>query len=128
MKRGSPGSRFKNRYASAKKARKDGSWTQHIFRIVRLIVAAGALAVGVLLVFIPGPAILFFFIAGGLLASESKLVARFLDWTEVRLRAWWKWGMRHWTKIPLAGKIAVVTLAAGVAGAAAFGMYQLMAK
>jgi ABC-type protease/lipase transport system fused ATPase/permease subunit len=128
LKRGSSGSRFKDRYAAARKKRKSGHWTDNIFRIVRLFVAAAMLAVGVVLVFIPGPAILFFFIAGGLLASESKVVARFLDWTEVKLRAWWKWGKAHWKKLPFAAKIAVVVLALAIAAVAGFAMYQFIAK
>jgi hypothetical protein len=43
--------------------------------------------VGVVLVFIPGPAILFFLIAGALLAVQSLGVARALDWSELRGRA-----------------------------------------
>jgi hypothetical protein len=39
------------------------------------------------LVFIPGPAILFFLIAGALLAVQSLGVARALDWSELRGRA-----------------------------------------
>lgn len=127
MKRGAPGSRFKDRYAAAKKARQTAGWTQHIFRVVRLLIAAASLAIGVVLMFIPGPAILFYFIAGGLLASESKLVARFLDWTELKLRALWKWGQRHWKKMPLVAKVAVTALVVCLGAGAAFGMYRLMA-
>jgi len=58
-----------------------------------------SLAIGVVLVFIPGPAILFFLIAGGLFAMQSLWVARALDWSELRIRAAIsairKWRSRH---------------------------------
>jgi hypothetical protein len=56
-----------------------------------------SLAVGVVLVFIPGPAFVFFILAGALLAAQSRWVARRLDGLEVmgrktttRVRAWWR--------------------------------------
>jgi hypothetical protein len=55
-----------------------------------------SLAVGVVLAFIPGPAILFFAIAGALLASQSAFVARKLDTAEVRGRRAWKWLKSKW--------------------------------
>jgi hypothetical protein len=54
-------------------------------------------AVGVVLAFIPGPAVLFFALTGALLSTQSRFVARTLDKTEVwarkafaSVRAWWK--------------------------------------
>jgi hypothetical protein len=44
------------------------------------------LAAGVVLMFIPGPAVLFFALAGALLATQSRHVARWLDWGELRAR------------------------------------------
>ena len=56
-----------------------------------------ALAVGVVLIFIPGPAFVFFILAGALLAAQSRWVARHLDDLEVagrktatRAHAWWR--------------------------------------
>ena len=54
--------------------------------ILRFILAGLSAAVGFVLVFIPGPAILFFLIAAALLASDWLFVARLLDWGEVRIR------------------------------------------
>ncbi len=53
---------------------------------VKVAVLAGAvvsLGIGVLLTFIPGPAIVFFALAGALVAMESASVARALDRGEV---------------------------------------------
>ena len=56
-----------------------------------------SLAVGVVLVFIPGPAFVFFILAGALLAAQSRWVARRLDRLEVigretatRARDFWR--------------------------------------
>lgn len=86
-------------------------------RIVRLVIAAVALVIGIVLMFIPGPAILFFFIAGSLIAAESRGLARALDWTEVKLRKFASWLIKRWRKLPTAGKVvATIVLFAAVAG------------
>lgn len=53
-----------------------------------VVVAAAVLsfAIGIVLMFIPGPAIVFFGIAGALIATESAWVARNLDRAEVAAR------------------------------------------
>jgi hypothetical protein len=48
--------------------------------------AAVSFAIGVLLAVLPGPAVLFFAITGGLLAAQSAWIARQLDRAEVALR------------------------------------------
>jgi hypothetical protein len=59
--------------------------------------AFAAFGVGVVLAFIPGPAVLFFFLSGALLSTQSRFVAVTLDKAEVwgrkafaSLRAWWR--------------------------------------
>ena len=116
LRRGKPGHRFQERYDAARRTRSKRTVAG---RVVRLVIAFVALAIGVVLVFIPGPAILFFFVAGSMLAAESRRVARALDWTEVQLRKLARWVKLHWDSLPLAGKIVVtiVLLAIGAAGA-----------
>jgi hypothetical protein len=115
LRRGKPGQRFQDRYDSGHHGGNSQSMTG---RIVRIVIAVVCVAIGVVLMFIPGPAILFFLIAGGLLAAESRHVARALDWSEVRLRKLASWAKARWKKLPLAGKIVVgmVLLALGAAG------------
>jgi hypothetical protein len=128
LKSGSAGHRFQSRYVAAQKSRKNASGVKHVLRVVRWLVAIVAIAIGVVLVFIPGPAILFFFIAGGILASESKLIARFLDWMELKIRSFSKWGVRTWKGLSLVAKAAIVAIALAIAAGAAFGCYQLVMK
>ncbi len=116
LKRGKPGRRFAERYQAAQ--RKENRATLAT-RIVRFAIATVAIALGLVFAVIPGPAILFFAIAGALLASESRGVARFLDWCEVKIRAVVKWAQRIWKRLPIAGKVAVLIVgAAGSVGAA----------
>ncbi|HTO03936.1 MAG TPA: hypothetical protein VL069_09555 [Opitutus sp.] len=115
LKRGRPGHRFEDRYDAHRRTKNRRTM---LGRVARMGLAVVAIAVGVVLMFIPGPAILFFLIAGGLLAAESRGVARGLDWGEVRIRRIAKWLQARWRKLPLAGKIFVgsIVLAAGAGG------------
>jgi hypothetical protein len=127
LRRSKPGCRFQARYEAGQKAKKEADWGFNVRRIFGLLVALGAVAIGVVLVFIPGPAIPFLFVAGGLLASESIVVARFLDRTEVRVRSVWAWLKCRWHKLRLAGKIAVTGLGMAGASGCAYAAYRLMA-
>lgn len=86
-----PGERFQRRYDRARKAGGPEGWE----RVVLIVLAVVATAIGIVLVFIPGPAILFFFIAGGLLATESRKLAKALDWSELKTRALCGWLLRR---------------------------------
>ena len=87
-----------------------------------LLLAPLSLAVGVVLMFIPGPAVLFFALAGALLASHSMPVARALDWLELKLRAALAKGRAWWSRASPAKKSAVVLalllVVAGIGAAA----------
>ena len=124
LKRGQPGRRFVERYRTAQRKENRASL---VARIVRFTMAALAIALGLVFAVIPGPAILFFALAGALLASESKVVARFLDWCEVKIRAVLAWAKRIWKRLPVPGKVAVVIVgAAGSVGATVMS-YRLLA-
>ena len=84
FKRLEPGKRFQTHY---RQHRQSEAGKSPVRRVLHAVAGVVALAVGVILTFIPGPAILFFLIAGGLFATQSLSVARALDWTELRLRA-----------------------------------------
>jgi hypothetical protein len=83
------------------------------------------IAVGVVLMFIPGPAVVMYALAGALLAEDSLPVARALDWTEVRIRHLVKWCQRVWKRAGTAARAAIVLLALVVAGAGAYGAWWL---
>jgi hypothetical protein len=62
------------------------------------VVALLCLAVGVVLLFIPGPAFVFLGLAGVLLAQHSMLVARALDASELKLRGAARWLRSAWQR------------------------------
>jgi len=55
-----------------------------------LIAAVVSLAVGIVLAFIPGPAVLFFALSAALLGAQSRWVARRLDAAETAARRFWR--------------------------------------
>ena len=113
--RSRPGRRFQERYEASRRKRATASL---VGRVIRLVLALGLVTIGVVLVLIPGPAIVFFALAGGLLAAESRRVARLLDWTEVKLRRVARWLWSRWCGFSGGQKAAalVMLLAAGAAG------------
>jgi len=82
--------------------------------LIQPFVAIILLAIGVVLTFIPGPAIVFFFAGAGLLAGESRTLARGLDWSELKLRRAFHWCKRWWKQASLMAKLAVVLVSACV--------------
>lgn len=125
LQRSAPGHRFQNRYASAQRQRdRVPAWR----RLLQLGVAAILAAAGVVFVFIPGPAILFFALAGAMLASESRAVARALDWTELRVRAGWHRATRFWANLSVGGRIALLLLGMALIAAAGFLAWRIFLR
>jgi hypothetical protein len=108
LKRGKPGERFRERYARAHRADRPCGAGQRILLFLAAIVCFG---IGVVLSIFPGPAIPFFIIAGGLLATESLVIARWMDWGEVQARRLLAWGKTRWRRWPLPAKMGVALLA-----------------
>ena len=122
LRRGRPGRRFQARY---KRAREDQR-ASAAERIVLAIVAVVCLAIGAVLSVVPGPALPFFFLAGGLLATESLWVARFMDWSEVKVRLIVAWLKRVWRRLPVPGRIALSVVGACCSAATAYLGYMLL--
>jgi hypothetical protein len=85
LKSGQPGARFQRQYRENRESRKSG-----LQRWGADAAGAGLSLVGILLLFIPGPGLLFIAAGGAVLARESQLLARALDWSEVRGRRLWR--------------------------------------
>lgn len=80
----------------------------HPLRLWRLVVGLGLLAFGIVNIFIPGPGGSVIILASLLiLAGESRLLARLLDWAEVRFQRQVDWALRH--------KIATLFIVSGSA-------------
>jgi hypothetical protein len=95
------------------------------FRVPLMWMAAVvSAAVGVVLAFVPGPAVLFFALAGAIAATQSRLAARALDWTELKGRAaahaallWWRHSSQL-EKVAAIGGLAILVLGIGAAAIA----------
>lgn len=121
--KGKPGWRFQARYERNQRSRAS---RRLLPRLLRFAGAAAALAIGVVLVFIPGPAVLFFLLAGALLATDSLWIARGLDWLEVRLRRLGGWAKQNWLRLPRTGRVVLIAAAGSLTLASAYGFYRLI--
>lgn len=107
FRQGQPGRRFQDRYERKRHANQKRSLYWKIFQVA---LALGLLLIGVVFVFIPGPAILFFAIGASMLATQSRRIARLLDWTEVKIRGLGAWVKGWWKRTSMAARGAVVGL------------------
>ena len=79
-----PGQRFQRRYQQQQRRPESKSvWRRALW----IGGALASLALGIVLMFIPGPAVVFFALSAALIANQSRSAARALDWLELRLRA-----------------------------------------
>ncbi len=123
LSRGTPGRRFRDRYHRNQRSTTKRGWWR---RIVRFVLAALAFAVGLVLTVLPGPAIVFFLLAGALLATDWLWLAKLMDWLEVKARIAWAWARSLWRRLPRAGRIAVMAAGVSLSAASTYGVYCLM--
>lgn len=121
FRRGRPGRRFQSRY---ERARKSERTTGKFQRVLIVAFALVCFALGVVFAVIPGPALPFFFLGGGLLATESRPIARFMDWGEVEIRKVVAWGRRRWRRLPILARVVVVVLLVGCSAGSAYLSYR----
>ncbi|WP_221031522.1 PGPGW domain-containing protein [Actomonas aquatica] len=113
--RGTPGRRFIARYRHSRREQLQVlSWR----RILRWVIGLTLVAIGAVLTVAPGPATIFFIIGGGLLAKESRWVARLLDAAELKLQPVVCWLQRHYARLspPNQKRLQAVLLTTSVIG------------
>ena len=95
LKAGRPGKRFQVQYEAQQKSRRP-AWARPVW------IAGGTvlIAVGVVALPAPGPGILVIAFGAALIARESRIAARVLDWIELRLREVWTWAGNAWEMAP----------------------------
>jgi uncharacterized protein (TIGR02611 family) len=120
FKESKPGERFKDRY------RRRQQEPGHIVKRVVLVVLGSVLAVGSLLTApLPGPGFATVFLGLAILGGELLPAARFLDWSEVRLRLLWQFVVDVWQAGPF-GKVSITFVAAFLAAGFLFVAYRLL--
>lgn len=124
LRRAAPGRRFQESYAASRQHPDHGTLVR---RAIRIGLACVAMAIGIVLVFLPGPAFVFFAITGALLATESLTVARVLDWTEVRIRRVARWVRRRWRAMSGLQRVLAIGVVVLAGSAFAYGAFQLTA-
>lgn len=92
MKRDPVGRRFRNEHKRARNSGATSGWA----KVFCLGLALVCCAIGVVLIFIPGPAFVFFILAGALVASQWWAAARVLDKAEVKTWTLWGWLREKW--------------------------------
>ena len=123
LQQGRPGRRFQSRYERTRKARYRSGAGQ---RVLLVVLAFVLIAVGVILLVIPGPGIPFLLLGGGMLATESQSVARFMDWGEVKGRSAVAWGKRRWKRLPVPARIVLMIVGACCSVATAYVAYRVV--
>jgi uncharacterized protein (TIGR02611 family) len=120
FKESKPGNRFKERYH--RRQQQPGS----IVKRVVLVVFGAVLAVGSLFTApLPGPGFATVFLGLAILAGELLPAARFLDWSEVRLRQLWRFVVEVWRAGPF-GKVSVVFVAVFLGSLFLYVAYRLL--
>ena len=120
FKESKPGERFTDRY------RRRQQEPGHIVKRVVLVVLGSVLAVGSLLTApLPGPGFATVFLGLAILAGELLPAARFLDWSEVRLRLLWQFVVDVWRTGPLS-KVSLIFVAAFLAAGFLYVAYRLL--
>ena len=118
-----PGDRFQVRYYYHRQSRHGRSSLSRIFNIV---VGSALVIFSIFFGWAPGPGLLTLVIGLSMLGSEFLVVARFLDWAEVRLRKLAKWARNVWKSAPPAGKALIVLAIVTSVAALGYGVYYLL--
>lgn len=110
LRAGRPGHRFQSQYDAQQKSRRP-AWHRPVWLAAGTVI----MAVGVVALPAPGPGVLVLGLGAALIARESSIAARTLDWIELRLRAAWDWFKDAWAIAPWPVKVLAVVICAGTA-------------
>ena len=121
LKAAKPGQRFQQEFR-----RRHGAGRSPIQKVLLIVGGLLLMAAGFLLLFIPGPGLVFLFVGGFLIAQQSLVAARVLDWSEIRLRKLLAWSLRAWRRSSTTLKALLVVVAVVVLGAVGLGVFKFL--
>ena len=121
FKAGNPGQRFQQEFR-----RRHSAGRSPVQKALLIVGGLLLMAAGFLLLFIPGPGLVFLFVGGFLIAQQSLVAARGLDWSETRLRKLLAWSLRAWRRSSIPLKLLFVVVAVVVLGAVGLGAFKFL--
>jgi len=80
---------------------------------------------GVILCLIPGPGVPLLILGAALLAERSRVMAKALDWLELKLRKVIAWAKAWWKQAPLSARFTVILVVTVVLATAGYGAYAI---
>ena len=116
-----PGDRFQVRYYYRKQ-----SGAGRLSRIFNIFVGSVLVVLSTLFGWAPGLGLATLLIGLALIAGELFPVARFLDWSEVKLRKLARLAGKIWAGVPLVGRTLIVLLVLVLVAALVYGAYSLL--
>ena len=122
LRDGEPGRRFQDHYDEKHEDGGGGGLRRWLF------LGGGTLVLLAGLFFLPapGPGFLILFVGGGLVAQESRVAARALDWIELRIRSIVAAAKRIWDGASMPVRVLIVLIALALAGGAAYLAWRVM--
>ena len=120
FKKSKPGDRFQVRYYYRKQR-----GTGRLSRIFNIFLGSVLVIMSTLFGWAPGLGLVTLLIGLALIAGELFPVARFLDWSEVRLRKLARLAGKVWTRTTPVGKVLIVVLILVCVAALVYGPYLL---
>jgi uncharacterized protein (TIGR02611 family) len=120
LKQGRPGHRFQDHYRNRHEAGGNKLRKALYLGVGGLIVAAGIFFLPA-----PGPGFVIIFLGGGIMAQESLVAARLLDWCELRVRRVMNWALGIWRNASLPARAAIALFGLMLAAGASFAAYQV---
>lgn len=124
FKAGTPGHRFQDIHS--KRRKQPGQGKGNGFKKWGIIGLGILLSLtGIFFMAVPGPGLLILAPGLVLIAGESLLMARLLDWAEVRGRAFYEWAKARWQKASDLAKLGLIILTILIVVAALVSAYLI---
>lgn len=117
-----PGRRFRVRY-DRNQERERGRFD--VWRLVNLTVGPVLVIFSVFFGWAPGPGMLTLFIGLGMISSEFRPAAHFLDWAEIEVRKLWRVAEAVWSASSPGERVLILLALVAFVVALVYGVYYL---
>ena len=118
LREAEPGKRFQQYNEHHQASRRSNA-----SKVLSVVIGVVIVAVGIVALPAPGPGTLVIAIGAALIARESRVVAKALDWLELRIRAVVKRAVGVWKAASPPARIALGAVGVGLLGVAVYFAY-----